>query len=138
MLIAKNIFLWALRIISALILLQTLYFKFSASKESVYIFTAVGMEPWGRIGIGVLEFVTAILLLIPKYNWLGASLGIGLMAGALFFHLTKLGLVVMNDGGQLFAYALIVMISCIIILFFNKDRLFNFIYSTGILNPNKN
>ena len=46
---------WALRLIVAVILLQTLFFKFSAAKESVYIFSTLGMEPWGRIGSGVFE-----------------------------------------------------------------------------------
>ena len=50
---------WLLRILAALIMLQTLYFKFSASEESVYIFSALGMEPWGRIGTGIMELIAA-------------------------------------------------------------------------------
>src|SRR5882672_3340919 len=59
-------FYWGARIIAAIILLQTLFFKFSASPESVYIFTAVGMEPWGRIGVGVLELIAGVLILISS------------------------------------------------------------------------
>lgn len=103
---------WLLRLIAAVIMLQTLYFKFTASEESVYIFTTVGMEPWGRIGSGVAELIASVLILYPRTTWLGASLGIGVMSGALFFHLTKLGIVVKNDGGQLFIYALLVFLSC--------------------------
>src|SRR4051812_45064355 len=96
-----NIGLWILRILAALIMLQTLYFKFTAADESVYIFSRLGMEPWGRIGTGVLELIASALILVPKTTALSALLAIGLMGGAIFFHLTKLGIVVRNDGGQL-------------------------------------
>lgn len=118
----KNSGLWILRLLAALILLQTLYFKFSAAEESVYIFSTVGMEPWGRIGSGVLELIAAILLLYPRTTSIGAALGLGLMAGAIFFHLTKLGIVVKGDGGLLFLYAVLVFISCAILLIvYRKD-----------------
>jgi len=129
----KNILLWILKIVASVILLQTLFYKFSASKESAYIFTAIGLEPIGRIGIGILELITAILLLIPKSSWFGALLGIGLMLGALSFHITKLGIVVMNDNGLLFTYALIVLICCAVIAYLNKDEIINFINKTGIV-----
>lgn len=109
----KNITLilyWGARIIAAFIMAQTLYFKFSASEESVYIFTTVGMEPWGRIGIGVLELIASILILIPATVWIGSLLAVGLMAGALSMHLTLLGIEVKGDGGRLFIYALIVVV----------------------------
>ena len=113
---------WALRIIAALILLQTLFFKFSAAEESVYIFSTLGMEPWGRIGSGVLELIASILILYPRTTFMGAALGAGLMSGAIFFHLTKLGLVVKNDGGQLFIYALLVFISCVLLLIIYRKQ----------------
>lgn len=106
----KQIMYWGARILAAIIMLQTLYFKFTASAESVYIFTTVGMEPWGRIGTGVLELVASILILIPSGVWLGSVLAFGLMAGALGMHATLLGIEVRGDGGQLFVYALIVAI----------------------------
>lgn len=117
--------LWVLRIVAALIMLQTLYFKFSAAPESVYIFSTLGMEPWGRIGIGTLELIASLLILYPRTTAIGAVMGIGLMSGAVFFHFTKLGLVVMNDGGQLFAYALIVLIACIALTIFYRNDLFD-------------
>ncbi len=113
---------WALRIIAALILLQTLFFKFSAAEESVYIFSTLGMEPWGRIGSGILELIASILILYPRTTFIGAALGAGLMSGAIFFHLTKLGLVVKNDGGQLFIYALLVFISCVLLLIIYRKQ----------------
>lgn len=110
---------WVLRLLAAFIMLQTLYFKFTAAPESVYIFTTIGMEPYGRIGIGVMELVASILLILSRTKLIGAGLGVGLMAGALFFHLTKLGIEVQGDGGQLFVYALLVMVSCVLLLLIN-------------------
>lgn len=97
-----------LRVTAAAILLQTLYFKFSAAEESVYIFTALGAEPWGRIASGVAELVTAVLLLIPATAPVGAILAMGVMTGAIVSHLTVLGISVLGDGGLLFALAIIV------------------------------
>lgn len=106
---------WVLRILTAIIMLQTLYFKFTASDESVYIFTKLGVEPWGRIGTGIVELIASILILIPKTTLIGSLLAIGLMIGAIGTHLTKIGIVVKNDGGLLFTYALIVLIASLIL-----------------------
>lgn len=113
---AKNIFFWALRITAAYILLQTLRFKFSGAEESIYIFTKVGMEPWGRIGSGIVELIAGILLLIPRTTAWGALLAIGTMSGAILFHLTSLGIEVMNDGGQLFYMGIAVWVAAMILL----------------------
>ena len=110
-----NLLFWGLRVLAAVILLQTLFFKFSAAPESVYIFSKLGMEPWGRIGTGVIEGIASILLLIPRTTAIGAVLGLGVMGGAIFFHLTRLGVVVMDDHGQLFLYALLVFFSCAVL-----------------------
>lgn len=115
--------IWILRLLAAVIMLQTLFFKFSAAEESVYIFSTLGMEPWGRIGTGVLELVASVLILFPRTTVFGALLGMGLMAGALFFHLSKLGIAVKGDGGQLFIYALLVFISCAVLAIIYKDDL---------------
>lgn len=114
---------WALKITAAAILLQTLYFKFSAHPEAVYIFTTLQMEPWGRIGIGVMELITSLLLLIPRTAWLGAGLALGLMTGAIFFHLTKLGIAVYNDGGRLFVMAIVVFIISAVLLWMNRRKI---------------
>ena len=106
---------WVLRILAALIMLQTLYFKFSGAEESVYIFSQLGMEPWGRIGTGIFELIASILILYPRTTFIGSALAIGLMLGAISVHFLKLGIVVKDDGGQLFIYALIVLVSSIIL-----------------------
>jgi uncharacterized membrane protein YphA (DoxX/SURF4 family) len=118
----KTIFIWLLRILAAVILLQTLYFKFTAQPESVELFTILGMEPWGRIGTGIAELIAAILLVIPRTTLLGALMGMGLMSGAIFFHLTKLGI---NFGGDviLFAYAVITFICCLILIMINRKNI---------------
>lgn len=107
---------WVFQIVAALIFLQTLFFKFTAAPESVYIFETVGMEPWGRIGSGIIELISGILLLWPRFAWIGAVLGLGTISGAIFFHLTSLGIEVQGDGGALFYLALLVFISCLAIL----------------------
>jgi len=94
----SSIIAWICRVAAAIILLQTLFFKFTAAPESVYIFTRVGLEPWGRIGSGIAELIAAILILIPATTCLGAALALAIMLGAIFSHLTVLGIVVMNDG----------------------------------------
>jgi uncharacterized membrane protein YphA (DoxX/SURF4 family) len=114
---------WILRIVAALIMIQSLFFKFTGAEESIYIFSTIGMEPWGRIGTGVMELIAAILLLMPRTTWMGALLGLGAMSGAIFFHLTKLGIEVMNDGGQLFIYALITAACCAILLLMNREKI---------------
>jgi len=110
----KNFLL--LRIIIAILLIQTLYFKFTAHPDSVYIFSQIGLEPFGRIGIGILELITAILILNPKSIWLGSLLSIGIISGAILMHLTKLGIEINNDGGILFYIALTIFTLSIIIL----------------------
>jgi putative oxidoreductase len=114
---------WAARITAALIMVQTLYFKFSGAEESVYIFSTIGIEPWGRIGTGILELIASILILINATAWAGALLGLGLMAGAILTHLTILGIEVKGDGGYLFLLAMIVSVCCVIVLADNRQRI---------------
>jgi putative oxidoreductase len=106
---------WLFRIVAALILLQTLYFKFSGQPESVELFTKLGVEPYGRIGAGIMELLAAILLLVPRTSFIGAVVGLGIISGALMSHFTLIGIESNGDGGQLFILALIVFISCIMI-----------------------
>ncbi|HOX84072.1 MAG TPA: DoxX family protein [Chryseolinea sp.] len=119
---ASTVFYWTVRLLAALIMFQTLYFKFTGASESVYIFTTVGMEPWGRVGVGVLELVATVLLLINVTAWLGAGLALGLMFGAIGMHLTILGIEVEGDGGYLFTLCLIVSICSAFVLFRNKEK----------------
>jgi uncharacterized membrane protein YphA (DoxX/SURF4 family) len=103
--------------------LQTLYFKFTGAEESVYIFSTLGLEPYGRIGTGVGELIASVLILIPVTTWLGAVMAIGLMSGALFFHITKLGIEIMGDGGQLFFYGVTVFCAAAYLLIMDKEKL---------------
>jgi len=104
------------RIVAAGLLLSTLFFKFTGAEESVYIFSKVGAEPFGRYASGVVELIASILLFVPRYIWLGAVLSLGVMAGAIFTHLTILGIEVMDDGGQLFGMACAVFICSVFVL----------------------
>lgn len=113
----KNTIVWILRLIAAIILLQTLFFKFSAAPVSVYIFTEVGIEPWGRIATGIIELVAATLILIPRTTLFGALLGVSLMSGAILAHFTILGIEVQSDSGQLFFLAILVFLSSLLLVF---------------------
>jgi len=123
----KIIVFWVLRIVAAYILLQTLKFKFEGLPESIYIFTKVGLEPYGRIGSGVVELIASVLLLIPRTTAWGALLAIGTMSGAIFFHLTKLGIEVQGDHGQLFFMGIAVWISSAILLFVYRNQVLRFL-----------
>jgi hypothetical protein len=111
---------WICRVVAAVILLQTLFFKFTAAPESVYIFTKVGLEPWGRIGSGVAELIAAVLLFWPGLTWLGAGLALGVIGGAIMSHLTVLGIEVQADHGLLFGLALVVAICSAILLVLHR------------------
>jgi len=102
----------AAAIIAAVILLQTLYFKFTAHPDSVHIFTKIGGEPFLRIGSGIVELIIALLLLFPRTSLYGGLLGFVLMLGAIGQHLLVLGINVNNDGGALFTLAIITLLSC--------------------------
>lgn len=118
----KTIISVILRLVAAVIMLQTLYFKFTGQPESIYIFSKMGIEPWGRIGTGIAELIASALLLIPSTVVIGALLAIGIMAGALVTHLFILGIEVQGDHGQLFAYALIVLLSGIVLVVLHRDQ----------------
>jgi putative oxidoreductase len=118
-----NVITWILRIVAAVILLQTLFFKFTGAPESIYIFTKVGAEPWGRIGSGVVELIAAVLLLIPRTSWLGAVIAMGVMTGAIISHLTLLGIEVQGDKGLLFFLALTVFVISAAIVFISRTQL---------------
>jgi putative oxidoreductase len=116
---------WALRLIVAVILVQTLFFKFTAAKESVYIFSTLGMEPWGRVGSGVFELVASILLLIPSTITLGAAMAMAATGSAILFHLFRLGiaLTAVGDHGELFALAIVVTLCSAGILLLHRQDL---------------
>jgi hypothetical protein len=112
-----------LRVAAAVILLQTLFFKFTGAAESVYIFSTLGAEPWGRLGSGALELAASILLLWPATSAVGALLGLGLMSGAIVSHVAVLGIEIMDDGGVLFALAVVVFAACAGVLWIERARL---------------
>ena len=118
----KKYFPLLLRVIVALILIQTLRFKFTSHPDSVYIFTKVSLEPIGRIGIGVAELLSGILLFFKKTAWAGALLTLGIIGGAIILHLTQLGIEINNDKGVLFSTAVVTFIlSVIILILYRKD-----------------
>ncbi len=120
----KNpIFIWIVKLIAVVILVQTLYFKFSAAEESVYIFSTLGIEPFGRIGSGIAELIASILILIPRTTLIGAIMASGVIMGAIFSHLFVLGIEVKNDGGTLFTLAIITLICCLFLIYTQKNKI---------------
>ena len=118
----KNILEWVLRIVLALILIQTLFFKFTGAPESIYIFEKTGLGTPGRLGSGIAELIASILLLVPKWKSYGALLAFGAMSGAIFFHLTTLGIDVMGDGGTLFYLACLVWTGSLYLLIRHRNE----------------
>jgi len=114
---------WIVRLAAAVILLQTLFFKFTGAPESVYIFSQLGVEPWGRFFAAISELIAAILLLVPRTAWMGAGMGLGVMSGALLSHVFVLGIDVQGDGGLLFFLGVIVFVSCAIALYIHRGEI---------------
>jgi len=119
----NSILIWIVKLTAVIILVQTLFFKFTGAEESVYIFQTLGVEPFGRIGSGIVELIASILILVPRTTLLGALLALGTMAGAIFSHIFVLGIVVKDDGGTLFTLAIITTICCLILVYNQKNRI---------------
>ncbi len=131
---------WVLRATTAVILLQTLFFKFTGAKESVYIFSTLGLEPWGRIGSGIAELIASVLLLIPSTVLYGALLSLGVISGAIISHLTKLGisLPAVDDHGELFALALVVWVCSAALVVMHRSELYDlFLFFTARITSRK-
>jgi len=114
---------WIAQLVVAVILAQTLFFKFTAAPESVYIFSKLGLEPWGRIGSGLAELVAAILLVVPATPAIGALIALGVIAGAIASHLGPLGIEVQGDGGLLFGLACTVFVGSALVLWLRRREL---------------
>ena len=118
----KKYVIFILQLIIAISHLQTLRFKFTAHHDSVYIFSQLNLEPYGRIGIGIFELIIAILILIPKTKIIAGMLSIAVITGAIVSHLGPLGVEVQNDNGILFYFALFVLASTLLFLWLQKEE----------------
>ena len=121
---------WVLRLTIAAIYLQTLYYKFTAHPDSTHIFSALGLEPYGRIGLGILELITAVLVLVPATRIVGLIMSLGIISGAIFSHFLVLGIHVKGDGGGLFALAVIVWLATVAALWLHKNEVIAFVQKT--------
>ena len=121
----ENIISWVFQVVAAVILLQTLFFKFTGAAESIYIFTTLGVEPWGRFATGIAELAAGILLLIPRTASVGAVLALGIISGAILSHLAVLGIAIeeVGDSGELFVLALVVLVSSAVVAFIRRREL---------------
>lgn len=119
--------IFILRLVIAIIYLQTLYFKFSGAEESKYIFTMLKMEPEGRIISGILELIISIFILFPKTYLIGSFISLGMISGAIFSHLFILGIEIQNDSGLLFTLAIIIFLCSLLILIIQRKEFINLI-----------
>jgi putative oxidoreductase len=137
----KTIFTRVLQLLSAAILLQTLYFKFTGHAESVELFTKLvgpNLEAYARIGTGVFELICSVLLLFPRTAFIGALMGAGLMAGAIMSHLLVIGIESKGDGGQLFVLAIVVLVCCLALIYlFKKEGLDLYRLALNVLSKKK-
>ena len=119
---------WAAQIGVAAILGQTLFFKFTYAPETQVIFGPRGGRPAATL-VGLAELVCVVLLLLPRTAALGAAFSLLVISGAIFTHLTSLGIQVVNpqtgesDGGLLFGLAILVVIGSAIVLYFRWREL---------------
>lgn len=119
----NTIILWAVKLVVVVILVQTLFFKFTGAEESIYIFSKLGIEPFGRIGSGIVELIASILILIPRTTLLGALVALGTMLGAIASHLFVLGIEVQNDGGTLFTLAVITSLGSLYLIYLHRNKI---------------
>lgn len=112
-----------LRITVAIIYIQTLYFKFTAHPDSVYIFTKMGVEPFGRISLGVIELIISICILIPKTKYAAIVMSIVIVLGALMSHIFILGIIVNGDNGLLFSLACLIFLLSIILFIYHYEEI---------------
>ncbi|HSF56038.1 MAG TPA: hypothetical protein VLA71_19940 [Algoriphagus sp.] len=124
---------WALRILAAIILTQSLVYKFGGHPDSILLFTELGVEPVGRVSLGIVELVVAILILFPKTTLLGGILGVIIMSGALFTHFFLIGIAFNNDGGKLFGLALVCFFSCIGQVIILKNQLISYLKNRYVI-----
>ena len=135
---------WALAIFVAIVFVQSLFFKFTNSFETIHIFTTIGdwmgsiglpafiasgFAAWGGYTVGSIELIASVLLIIRRTQSLGALIGFVIISGAIFFHLfTPLGVSVVideagnRDGGQLFTLAVGVFVSTILIMWLRRGE----------------
>ena len=136
---------WLLPLYIAFVFLQSLFFKFSGSEETVIIFNTIGswmldiglpqgfaeaFSKYGGTTTGIVELIAAILVLTPVTRVWGALAGVMVMSGAIFFHLfTPLGVVRVvdaagnTDGGVLFFMACGVWLSSLVLLYVYRQKL---------------
>ncbi len=136
----KTLVSWLLALLIVAVFVPSLFFKFSGHENSVYIFSQIDitMEQWFgmrffepnlRYGVGAMEALASLLLLIPAFRFSGAALSFVLMSGAIFFHLfTALGVAVdlPSGGGEpdpsLFAMAVVVWVASIILMVMSRGK----------------
>lgn len=123
----QRILIWTCSLVAAGIMIETLFFKFTAAPESVYIFKKMGTEPWMRWVQGVWELLASIGLLWPRLRWAGGILTTGAMAAAILSHVTWLGFSVQADHGLLFGMAVVTFTCGFTVMLMHRDLIPNYV-----------
>jgi putative oxidoreductase len=126
----QHILSWTCCLIAAGIMLQTLFFKFTAAPESVYIFRRMGTEPWMRWVQGIWELLASIGLLWPSLRWAGGVLTTGAMAAAILSHVTWLGYSVQGDHGLLFGMAWVTFVCGVTVMLMYRHHIPGYVPAT--------
>lgn len=108
----KLIVTWILVVIAAVILIYNAYIKLSSNPGAIQLFSSLGLEPFGRFTIGLLELAAAVLMIFPGTVKYGAVLGSILMSGVIVIHITKLG-IALNGNYSFFFMGVIAFLCCI-------------------------
>ena len=111
----QKIVIWICSLIAAGIMIETLFFKFTAHPE-----------PWLRWVQGIWELLASIGLFWPRYNWAGGILTTGAMAAAILSHLTWLGFSVQNDHGLLFVMAIVTFACGVTVMMMCREHIPNY------------
>ncbi len=118
-----RIVIFLVKFLITIIVGQTLFFKFSGAVESIYIFSVLGVEPWGRLALGVLELLSLVFLWIPKTTLYALILILGMMSGAIASHLFILGIEIMGDKGELFILGVVTWLCTAVLLFIKREEI---------------
>ena len=115
--------LWVCQVIAAAVMVAAGFIKLQGGPVDIFIFEKLGMEPFGRYLITVLEFTAGILLVWPSFSVLGALLSVGTMIGASIAHATVLGFSVQGDGGMHVGLLVLVFVTSGVVLWARRRSL---------------
>jgi putative oxidoreductase len=126
----QHVITWICSLVAAGIMIETVFFKFTAAPESVYIFSKMGTEPWMRWVQGIWELLASIGLLWPRLRWAGGILTTGAMLAAILSHMTWLGYSIQGDAGLLFGMAIVTFTCGVTVMWTHRHHIPGYVPAT--------